>query len=68
MWNGDEWHLEPITEAVAGAGLLALDAGCHPFVALGDVVYSRSANGWSATALGGPTPSIHSLAVHGSRI
>jgi hypothetical protein len=68
VWNGEAWQLETVAGDVAGAGLLAFDEGCHPFIAIGDVVYGRGPAGWVGAPLGVPGAWIDDLAAHGGRI
>lgn len=68
VWTEAGWRLETITDEVAGSGRLALDEACHPFVALGDVVYARGPDGWVPSRLGVVGASIHDLAAHDGQL
>ena len=66
-WRDGAWQLETIAGDVAGSGALAFDEACHPFVALGDLVYSRGPDGWTASSIG-MDGSVHDLAAFDGRI
>ncbi len=68
-WRDGAWQLETIADDVRGSGVLALDERCRPFVAIGDVVYSRGRDGWTASALADPDGAwITHLAAHDGRV
>lgn len=66
-WVDGAWQFETISTDVAGAGVLAFDETCHPFVAVGPDVYARTRGGWSGTNATGAAL-VRDLAVHAGRI